>query len=86
MQKPDTKSSKRLENFWKLGERPPAVGSTVHYGMKGSARAAIVSDVDMLSLDGRVSLTVFPPGGPSFSIDAIYSDQLKNGYWTWPPL
>jgi len=53
--------------------------------MDGAARAAIIIDIDHLSLAGRVTLTVFPPGKPPFSTDASYSTGLRNGFWSWPP-
>ena len=78
------KSTKTLKIFQKLQARPPTIGLTVHYGMKGIARAAIISEVDHLSLAGKVHLTVFPPGEPPFPVDARYSEKLRNGFWTWP--
>jgi hypothetical protein len=78
------KSTKTLKIFHQLQARPPAVGSTVHYGVNGRARAAIISEVDPFSLSGKVHLTVFLPGKPTFSTDAYYSARLKNGFWTWP--
>ena len=79
------KTTERLKIFQTLQSRPPEIGRSVHYGMDGAARAAIIIDIDHLSLAGRVTLTVFPPGKPSFSTDASYSTALRNGFWSWPP-
>lgn len=81
----DTKSTRVREITKIIRVFPsPALGRMVHYGVDGTARAAIITDVDMLSLSGRVILTVFPPGEPSFSVDARYSKTLRDGCWSWP--
>lgn len=79
------KSTGSLEILQRLQKRPPAVGLTVLYGMDGIPRAAIIVGVDPFSIEGRVHLTVFPPGETSFPAQACYSEQLQNGFWTWPP-
>jgi hypothetical protein len=78
------KTTENLKIFQKLQSRPPEIGRTVYYGVDGIARAAIIVDVDHLSLAGKVSLTVFLPGKPSLSVDAKYSRTLRNGFWSWP--
>ena len=72
-------------------EQKPSVGRIVHYGQPvshfGSLThpepwAAIITAVNR---DETVCLQVFGLIGVTPREQVSYSEELKEGFWTWPP-
>lgn len=60
----------------------PSIGRVVHLTINLKPVAAIVSGVH----DGLVDLHVLPAGGPAYDLQGVsYSEEPKEGCWTWPP-
>lgn len=59
-------------------------GRIVHYHIPGGQKRAAIVGADT-SPDGTACLTVFYDGGPRVTFAVPYSEEPKDGCWSWMP-